>query len=507
MPGGARKGDLAKGHGCFPDSPVIQGSPDVFINGLSAARLGDAVEAHSCTCGKDCGTHSRIISEGSATVFINGRPAATVSHGINCGGVIISGSGDVIIGNTPFQPSPHDSGNQAMSLNSDTSAEQPEQHAQAAKRGHSFPEGDTDIHPAPDPRANSPAAPRAGVDAGFCIIPWNSTTSSFESLLFTGHQPEGTRELYRSLNGAGKEHKAGSILLLVDPDKQDSEQISHMQAAKSRIDEALAPLSEQQANFLFRHKDTIELFAAAASKVSEAAGYSGQATEAARGYFERVERILTGIEKTYKNQYITSGTLIGEQFFVERRRLFGQLDSVLRMFMKHRFMFNEYADLKSALGLSSRSITHRWNETGVSDIEGYATHIEKLAKYVKLMETAGKIGIGLSAFDTTAKITEACTVGRDCEKTSFTSIGEFVGSLAGGALASRILQSSAASSICAVVLGAATIEAGGAGALLCTIGVSGGIAYGSDKALSELSGATGEFIGEKLGLYEVTSND
>lgn len=95
-------------------------------------------------------------------------------------------------------------------------------------------------------------------------------------------------------------------------------------------------------------------------------------------------------------------------------------------------MFNEYTDLKSALGLSSRSITHRWNETGISDIEGYATHIEKLAKYVKWMETAGKIGIGLSAFDTAAKITEACTVGRDCAKTSFTSIGEFAGSLAGG---------------------------------------------------------------------------
>jgi uncharacterized Zn-binding protein involved in type VI secretion len=159
MPGGARKGDLAKGHGCFPDSPVIEGSPDVFINGLAAARLGDAVEAHGCTCGKDCGTHSRIISEGSATVFINGRPAATVSHGINCGGVIISGSGDVIIGNTPFQPSPHDSGNQATSLNSETSAEQPEQYAQAAKRGHPFPEGDKDIHPTPDPRANYPTAP------------------------------------------------------------------------------------------------------------------------------------------------------------------------------------------------------------------------------------------------------------------------------------------------------------------------------------------------------------
>jgi hypothetical protein len=407
---------------------------------------------------------------------LEGKIAAGNGATVNCGcpigsNVLISPAGQWM-GNTP-RPEP--AWVKAPS--------EPEQHAQTAKKK------------------------RTGVDAGFCVVPQQSTTESFESMLFAGGQPEGTRELYRSLNGADKEYKAGSILLLVDPDKQDSEQIEHMQAAKQRIDTALAPLSHQKANFLFKHKDTIEMFAAAASTASDTFGYSGQATEAAKGYFEQVEKILVEIEKTYKNQYITSGTLIGEQFFVERHRLLGQLDSVLKMFMKHRFMFNEYADLKNALGLSSSSITHRWNETGVSDIEGYATHIEKLAKYVKWMETAGKIGIGLSAFDTGAKITEACTVGRDCAKTSFTSIGEFAGSLAGGALASRILQGSAASSICAVVLGTASIEAGGAGALLCTIGVSGGIAYGTDKTLSGLSGATGEFIGEKLGLYEATSND
>ncbi|HAT1620189.1 TPA: PAAR domain-containing protein [Raoultella planticola] len=356
------------------------------------------------------------------------------------------------------------------------------------------------IEPEPEQHAQS-AKKKTGIDAGFTIIPYGGTTEAWQRLLFTENPPAGVKELFATLNGPDERYKAGSILLVVDPDKQDDEQIAHMQAAKQRIDTALAPLSHQQADFLFKHKDTIEMFAAAATAANDIAGYSGKATEAAKGYFEQVEKILIKIEKTYKNQYITSGTLMGEQFFVERPRLFGQLDSVLKMFMKHRFMFNEYTDLKSALGLSSRSITHRWNETGVSDIEGYATHIEKLAKYVKLMETAGKIGLGLSALDTAAKITEACTVGRDCEQTAFTSIGEFAGSLAGGALASRIIQGSAASSICAVVLGAATIEAGGAGALLCTIGVSGGIAYGSDKALS----AVGEYSGELL--YKVSSND
>ncbi|HDR2477001.1 TPA: PAAR domain-containing protein [Enterobacter ludwigii] len=359
---------------------------------------------------------------------------------------------------------------------------EPEQHAQTAKK-------------------------KTGIDAGFAIIPYGGTTEAWQRLLFTENPPAGAKELFATLNGPDERYKAGSIMMVVDPNKQDSEQIAHMQAAKARVDAALAPLSIQQANFLFKHKDTIEMFAAAASTASDTYGYSGQATEAAKGYFEQVEKILVEIEKTYKNQYITSGTLIGEQFFVERRRLFGQLDSVLKMFMKHRFMFNEYADLKSALGLSSRSITHRWNETGVSDIEGYATHIEKLAKYVKWMETAGKIGIGLSAFDTAAKITEACTVGRDCAKTSFTSIGEFSGGLVGGAVGARIIGAGAANTICAVVLGAATIEAGGAGALLCTLIVSGGIAYGSDKAFSWSVGKASESIGEALGLYEVTSDD
>ena len=117
------------------------------------------------------------------------------------------------------------------------------------------------------------------------------------------------------------------------------------------------------------------------------------------------------------------------------------------------------------------------------------------------METAGKIGIGMSALDTAAKITEACTVGRDCAKTSFTSIGEFSGSLIGGAIAGKIAGTAAANTVCAIVLGAATIEAAGAGALLCTLGVNGAIAYGSDKATS----AFGGFVGESL--YEVTSND
>lgn len=142
MAGAARKGDITKGHGCFPDTLIVEGSLDVFINGQPAVRLGDAVAPHSCTCGNGCGTHSRSISEGAPTVFINGKPAVIVGHGISFGGVVISGSNNVFIGNTPYKSLVHECGKQAALQRSpllalspmlDADIPEPEQHAQAAK--------------------------------------------------------------------------------------------------------------------------------------------------------------------------------------------------------------------------------------------------------------------------------------------------------------------------------------------------------------------------------------
>ncbi|MCZ5459963.1 PAAR domain-containing protein, partial [Escherichia coli] len=89
--------------------------------------------------------------------------------------------------------------------------------------------------------------------------------------------------------------------------------------------------------------------------------------------------------------------LIGEQFYVQRSQLFKELESILKVrFLNKAMKFGEYTKIKKALGLSSSSITHKWNETGISDIEGYATHIERAAKYVKAMRYTGYLGIGFS---------------------------------------------------------------------------------------------------------------
>lgn len=354
----------------------------------------------------------------------------------------------------------------SASLTSNAYSE-PEQHAQTAKK-------------------------KTGIDAGFAVLPCGGTTEAWQRLLFTENPPAGAKELFSTLNGPDERYKAGSIMLLVDPEKQDDEQIAHIKAAKARVDAALEPLTIQEANFLHKHKDTIDLF------TSQASTTTGIASEAAGKYFEKIESVLTKIQQAYKNQYITSGSLISEQFYVQRRQLFGELDSILTDFTRHKLALQDYPDFKRALGLSTSSITHRWNQTGVADIEGYATFIEKAAKYVKMMKTAGYVGIALDGVNRLGKIYEACTVGSDCEKTAYTEVGSFGMSIGGGVFAGSLALGGASATVCSFVLGALTIEAAGAGMLACGVIFTGAAGY----AGGEMGGKLGETLGEKV--YEVT---
>lgn len=72
------------GHGV---NPVVTGSPNVLINNLPAARIGDTT---------GCGDS---VSVGIPSILVNGRPIAFLGSATAHGGVIISGSGDVLVGN------------------------------------------------------------------------------------------------------------------------------------------------------------------------------------------------------------------------------------------------------------------------------------------------------------------------------------------------------------------------------------------------------------------------
>ena len=69
--------------------PIVQGSPNVSIGGLPAARKGDKVV---------CVGPPDTINSGSSGVFINGKPAARMGDSTEHGGKIIVGNTTVIIG-------------------------------------------------------------------------------------------------------------------------------------------------------------------------------------------------------------------------------------------------------------------------------------------------------------------------------------------------------------------------------------------------------------------------
>lgn len=94
MPAITRLGDECTGHDCFPPRVNDTGSPNVFINGIAAHRVGDHWVEHTC----DDNTHDGIAVQGSSTVFINGVPAMRVGDMISCGSAVAQGSPNVFVG-------------------------------------------------------------------------------------------------------------------------------------------------------------------------------------------------------------------------------------------------------------------------------------------------------------------------------------------------------------------------------------------------------------------------
>lgn len=78
--------------------PAIQGSPDVNVNKRPALRVDDPGIHMAC-----CGTNTWTATQGSVTVFINGKGAHRMGdQNRHCGGMgrLVEGSPNVIVGET-----------------------------------------------------------------------------------------------------------------------------------------------------------------------------------------------------------------------------------------------------------------------------------------------------------------------------------------------------------------------------------------------------------------------
>ncbi|MBE0438322.1 MAG: PAAR domain-containing protein [Gammaproteobacteria bacterium] len=94
MPPQSRKSDICIPEPCYPPSPVIEGSPDHFVNSLPVARVGDKIQVHCL--GSSC--HDSVVSGGSGTVFTNSKPRARVGDPIGCGEILAAGSFNTLTG-------------------------------------------------------------------------------------------------------------------------------------------------------------------------------------------------------------------------------------------------------------------------------------------------------------------------------------------------------------------------------------------------------------------------
>lgn len=95
MSNATRLGDLNTGHDACAPVALAAGSPNVFINGRAAGRVGDSYAPHGCV---NHPTHSGVIASGSSSVYINGKAAGRIGDPVSCGGTVAEGSSNVFIG-------------------------------------------------------------------------------------------------------------------------------------------------------------------------------------------------------------------------------------------------------------------------------------------------------------------------------------------------------------------------------------------------------------------------
>lgn len=322
------------------------------------------------------------------------------------------------------------------------------------------------------------------VNPGYCIVQQPGTLDFQARLLFNNPNSDAAH-YFMQVNSDAQWSKPGQMLILDVPGSNNSVQLKQLQLAKKKVNGALADLNSGEANFFNQHFSTI---AAVTNFMDKSLGVVADAGEK---YFSEIEKKLKSIELAYQNQYRAQGTLISQQFFVERQRLFSELDGLLNKLSRLTLKMKPYNELKHALGLSSRSIVHEWSTAGVASIRGYSTYIDNASKAARFLKAGGWLAIGFAGANTTNEVYNACTAGREqsCSKVAVKKYSSFGASLAGGIYGGKY-GAMAGAGVC-VALGVAT---GGVGLLACSIvgAAAGGYVGG------EIAGGATEYMMDKI---------
>ena len=458
---------------------IVSGASTVFVDDIPAARIGDM---------SSCG--ARIIT-GADWFEIEDSPAAINGSKTSCGGQVVTGASvttgsptSIEIGGFRFQQSAPADTAMANGAADDAIAASGASASQASAQPATAFSATAATTPIDDDDTS-------GVAPGFHIVERPMSGQELEAELLGRARPE-ARDKFRALNPHLAERaKPGQMALLSDPDnRQCTAEDARLRDAAARVDAALASLSDEDAAFMVENYDAISAF------LDYSSAGVGAATAMVGKHLTTVERTLRSIEQLHQHSFAEHGNLNNPDFFAQRRRLFTQLNSAMGPLVRRGIGFPDHPSLRHALGISTRSLTHHWREGGVSDIPGYATHIDGVAKAAKYIKAGGWIGVGLGGVASYAKVQETCTTGREaeCSRVKYTEAGKFIGGVGGGA-AGGIMASSGAAAFC----GAIGLTTAGVGTLVCglvVVGLGGIVgAWGGERAgdgIGEIIYETGE---------------
>ncbi|PMZ70584.1 PAAR domain-containing protein [Pseudomonas sp. FW305-70] len=448
---------------------VLDGHTGIMMYGIAHAREGDRV-----TCGKDGKTYKIV-----------GGISYMISHGKAVAGTLDSHS---------------DCPCKARLIPSVVTA--------TYRSANSAPRtGRSVVQPAASAATSQPAAPRqSGIapsnppvsaiftraepqEPGFYVVPKSMTREALEATLFATPDAAVMRK-FRALNPERGDIKAGSLIVLSDPNNTScTYQEAQLMQAAQQVKSALDPLTPDEADFMYRHAAEI------ASFTGQTSTWLGVSAVVMEKHLTRLRDTLQAMERLHQDSYRQHGHLKSPQFFAERTRLLAQLDAHLlnSTRLRGQTTLGDHPKLKTALGISSRSLVHHWNKAGApGQIPGYATHVDATSRAAKYMQAGGYIGIGIGGVSSLLAVQEVCVgdAGAACERVRFTEAGKFVGSTVGGALGARIAQS-ASGPIC-LALGVT-----GVGAVACVATVIGIGAWMGTTGLGEGGEKVGEILYEK----------
>ncbi|XXE00283.1 PAAR domain-containing protein [Pseudomonas sp. Z3-6] len=449
---------------------VMDGDAHNRMNGIARAREGDPV-----SCGKDGKTYQ--IVGGISGMTSNGRRNAGTLDSVSscpCNAQLIPSLHSATYRNADAAPQASRAAEPVL---------QPATGALATSRQSGVPPSSN-----PTFEAFTRVEPQ---EPGFYIVPKSVTREALEATLFPAPDPQVMRK-FRALNPYRDVVKAGSMIVLSDPNNyQCTREEAQVMAAAETVNAALDDLTAEQADFMHRHAAEI------ASFTGQTSTWLGVSAVMMEKHLSNLRDTLQAMERLHQNSFRQYGHLRSPQFFAERKLLLAQLDAHLLNSTRLRghTTLGDHPKLKTALGISSRSLVHHWNKAGTpGQIPGYATHVEATSRAAKYMKSGGYIGIGIGGVSSLLALQEVCNggSGEACERVRFTEGGKFGGSTLGG-MAGGEIGKLASGPIC-LALGVST----GIGGVFCVAAV-----IGTGAWVGTTIGSKGGEIGGEI-LYEKT---